>query len=82
MVSASGQILERGALVFNSSLSATAHLSQAVRGRAAFSVLGLLGEELDSEGQGPGLFPGLNSQVVFLHLLDHPPAMSGVILCG
>lgn len=72
MVSASAQTLETGASVFNSSLSATPHLSQIVRGHAAFSALGLLEEELDSERQGPGLFPGLNSQVALVHLLDHP----------
>lgn len=82
MVSASAQIYERGASVFNSSLSATAHLSQIVRSHAAFSMLGVLEEELDSERQGPGLFAGLDSQAVLVHLLDHPPTMSGVTLCS
>lgn len=74
-------ILEKGSLFFTSSLSAAAHLSQIVRGHAAFSAPGLMEEELDSERQGPGLFPGLNSQVVLVHLLDHPATMSGVTLC-
>lgn len=49
MVSASAQTLETGASVFNSILSATAHLSQIVRGHAAFSALGLLEEELQKD---------------------------------